>query len=45
MDSFILTISHLQSPIFYLATVAAGSNLHDLHFQSSISHLGRMAGR
>ena len=27
MDSFTLTISHLQSPIFYLATVAAGSNL------------------
>ena len=27
MDSFTLTISHLQSPIFYLATAAAGSNL------------------
>ena len=27
LDSFTLTISHLQSPIFYLATVAAGSNL------------------
>ena len=27
MDSFTLTVSHLQSPIFYLATVAAGSNL------------------
>jgi len=26
-DAFTLTISHLQSPIFYLATVAAGSNL------------------
>ena len=27
MDSLTLTTSHLQSPIFYLATVAAGSKL------------------
>ena len=45
LDSFTLTISHLQSPIFYLATVSPPAAIYDLHFQSSISHLGRMAGR
>ena len=46
MDSFTLTISHLQPPIFYLATVAAGSNLRP-PFSILRSHIwgGRLGAR
>ena len=41
LDSFTLTISHLQSPKSSTWPLSPPAAIYDLRFQSSISHLGR----